>query len=125
MERQIAPASIHGSCMSPSKVLQAGVLLPTRSEEAILRANATDYGLGGSVWSTDISTANELASKMMSGTVWVNDHASLTGAPFGGFKESGIGRDGPRQAADFFTEEKATITAVGAPPIRKLGSVAD
>ena len=42
-------------------------------------------------------------------------------APFGGFKESGIGRDGPRQAAEFFTEEKATITAIDKVPIRKMG----
>ena len=60
------------------------------------------------------------------GTLWINTPlARDLRAPFGGFKESGIGRDGPRQAAEFFTEEKATIQAVGEPPIRKLGQPKD
>ena len=43
------------------------------------------------------------------------------GAPFGGFKESRVGRGGPRQAAEFFTEEKATMTAIDKISIRKMG----
>ena len=48
--------------------------------------------------------ANELAARIMSGTVWVNDHASLTGAPFGGFGHSGIGRELGEADLECFTE---------------------
>jgi acyl-CoA reductase-like NAD-dependent aldehyde dehydrogenase len=76
---------------------QFGPALPILSykteKEALMRANATEYGLGGSVWSADANAANELAAKLQAGTVWVNDHMSLTGAPFGGFKSSGLGRE--------------------------------
>mgnify|MGYP003646646900 CR=1 FL=1 len=68
-------------------------LLFLLNEEALERANATDFGLGGSVWSSDLQKANELGDRMITGTVWINDHLSETGAPFGGFKQSGLGRE--------------------------------
>jgi acyl-CoA reductase-like NAD-dependent aldehyde dehydrogenase len=87
---------------------QFGPVLPILSykteTEALLRANATEYGLGGSVWSTDKAAANEMAAKLQAGTVWVNDHMSLTGAPFGGFKSSGLGRELGIADVDTFTE---------------------
>lgn len=87
---------------------QFGPALPIMSysddDEAIKRANATVYGLGGSVWGKDLSAANALACRIRSGTVWVNDHASLTGAPFGGFGQSGLGRELGAADIDTFTE---------------------
>jgi acyl-CoA reductase-like NAD-dependent aldehyde dehydrogenase len=69
-----------------------------------------------------LARAQTFQQQVDAGTLWINTPlARDLRAPFGGFKESGIGRDGPRQAAEFFTEEKATITAVGNTPIRKLG----
>eukprot|EP01065_Artemidia_motanka_P032169 TRINITY_DN39208_c0_g1_i1.p1 TRINITY_DN39208_c0_g1~~TRINITY_DN39208_c0_g1_i1.p1 ORF type:complete len:547 (+),score=206.61 TRINITY_DN39208_c0_g1_i1:56-1642(+) len=62
-------------------------------EDAIRRANASPFGLGGSVWSPDTAKAARLAGRLQAGTVWVNGHAGLTGGPFGGFKDSGIGRE--------------------------------
>ncbi|EOD42182.1 putative aldehyde dehydrogenase [Emiliania huxleyi CCMP1516] len=62
-------------------------------EEAVARANDSEYGLGGSVWTSDFATGNALASKLLAGTVWVNQHTDLTEAPFGGFKQSGLGRE--------------------------------
>eukprot|EP01001_Neometanema_parovale_P005099 NODE_1791_length_1608_cov_129.851852_g1705_i0.p1 GENE.NODE_1791_length_1608_cov_129.851852_g1705_i0~~NODE_1791_length_1608_cov_129.851852_g1705_i0.p1 ORF type:complete len:493 (+),score=153.83 NODE_1791_length_1608_cov_129.851852_g1705_i0:60-1481(+) len=87
---------------------QFGPVMPVMKysddEEALERANDTVYGLGGSVWSKDIATANRLADRIQSGTVWVNEHMALTGAPFGGFKSSGLGRELGRADIDCFTE---------------------
>ena len=61
-------------------------------EEALELANDCPYGLGASVWGSDIAKANEVASQMESGTVWINNHAEvLPHAPFGGSKLSGLG----------------------------------
>ena len=63
-------------------------------EDALVRANSTKFGLGGSVWSSDIEKANSMAARMLAGTVWVNEHLGNTcGAPFGGMKTSGLGRE--------------------------------
>jgi acyl-CoA reductase-like NAD-dependent aldehyde dehydrogenase len=75
---------------------QFGPVLPLLSyrtvDEVIERANATKFGLGASVWGTDVERATELAKQIDAGTVWVNQHVSLTHkAPFTGAKSSGIG----------------------------------
>jgi phenylacetaldehyde dehydrogenase len=82
--------------------------------EAIARdANSTTYGLAASVWSRDISKANKLAKRVRAGTVWVNCHnvfdASL---PFGGYKESGWGREMGEFVLNNYTEVKAVTTAL-------------
>ena len=59
------------------------------------RANASDYGLGGSVWSADEDKALEIASRLATGTVWINESAYLSPlAAFGGHKQSGVGVEG-------------------------------
>jgi acyl-CoA reductase-like NAD-dependent aldehyde dehydrogenase len=63
-------------------------------EDAIRMANDSIYGLGGAVWSRDIPRALEVAKRIRTGTVWVNDYHLLSGyAPFGGYKQSGVGRE--------------------------------
>ena len=58
----------------------------------LARANASENGLGGSVWSTDIGRAAELAQRLECGTAWVNSHSKISpDVPFGGAKQSGIG----------------------------------
>jgi acyl-CoA reductase-like NAD-dependent aldehyde dehydrogenase len=68
-------------------------ILPYREvDEAVSRANATQFGLGASVWGTDVERATQIARQIDAGTVWVNQHVSLTHkAPFTGAKSSGIG----------------------------------
>ncbi len=68
-------------------------VMPYRDvEEALERANATHYGLGGSVWTTDASRGAELAGRLECGTGWVNQHGALDpSVPFGGAKWSGLG----------------------------------
>jgi aldehyde dehydrogenase (NAD+) len=62
--------------------------------EAIQMANDTIYGLGAAVWSRDLQAAIEVAKRIRSGTVWINDHhLILPHAPFGGYKQSGVGRE--------------------------------
>lgn len=61
-------------------------------QEAVDKANSSHYGLGGSIWSSNLDRANELALKIQAGTVWVNTHTDLDPRfPFGGHKHSGIG----------------------------------
>ena len=63
-------------------------------EDAIAMANDSIYGLGGGVWSRDIPRAINVAKRIRTGTVWINDYHLLNGyAPFGGYKQSGIGRE--------------------------------
>jgi aldehyde dehydrogenase (NAD+) len=63
-------------------------------DEAIRIANDSIYGLGGSVWSSDTIRAQEVAKRMQTGTVWINAHHIITPAtPFGGYKQSGVGRE--------------------------------
>jgi acyl-CoA reductase-like NAD-dependent aldehyde dehydrogenase len=63
-------------------------------DEAVKIANDSIYGLGGGVWSTNTDRAHGIAAQMRTGTVWVNDYHMITpGQPFGGYKQSGIGRE--------------------------------
>jgi len=77
---------------------QFGPVLPlikfSDPEDALTRANASEVGLGGSIWSSDLDKAYELATRMDTGTVWINKHADLApNVPFGGAKMSGIGTE--------------------------------
>jgi aldehyde dehydrogenase (NAD+) len=72
-------------------------------DEAITMANDSIYGLGGAVFSRDIPKAIELAKRIRTGTVWINDFHLLNAlAPFGGYKQSGVGRElGPHGLLEF------------------------
>lgn len=92
-------------------------------EEALAIANDSAYGLVAYAWTRDLSLAMTLQQKIRAGTLWINTPLLRDlRAPFGGYKQSGIGRDGPRQCAEFYTEEKATIVPHRELPIIKLGS---
>jgi aminomuconate-semialdehyde/2-hydroxymuconate-6-semialdehyde dehydrogenase len=76
-------------------------------EEALELANATAYGLACTIWTQDISKANYVASKIESGIVWINCWLQRDlRTPFGGVKNSGVGREGGWEAMRFFTEAK-------------------
>jgi len=74
-------------------------------EEAIEIANMTEYGLAGSIWTRDIDAANAMAERIESGMIWINCwlHRDLR-VPFGGVKNSGVGREGGRWSLGFFSE---------------------
>lgn len=76
-------------------------------EEALQLANASNYGLAATIWSQDISKANRVAAKVESGIVWINCWLLRDlRTPFGGVKNSGVGREGGWEALKFFTEQK-------------------
>ncbi|HKD16848.1 MAG TPA: aldehyde dehydrogenase [Thermoanaerobaculia bacterium] len=76
-------------------------------EEAIAYANGTRYGLSASVWTRDLQKAHRVAAALESGTVWVNTWLLRDlRVPFGGMKESGVGREGGFDSLEFFTEAK-------------------
>lgn len=82
-------------------------------DEAIALGNATDYGLTASVWTSDMNKAHRLARGLRAGTVWVNCYeASDVTSPFGGFKQSGNGRDRSLHALDKYMEMKSTWVAL-------------
>jgi aminomuconate-semialdehyde/2-hydroxymuconate-6-semialdehyde dehydrogenase len=76
-------------------------------EEAIAFANSTRYGLSASLWTRDLRRAHRVASRIDSGTVWVNCWLLRDlRVPFGGAKDSGVGREGGFESLQFFTEAK-------------------
>jgi len=76
-------------------------------EEALQLANATQYGLATSIWTQDISKANRMAANVQSGIIWINCWLLRDlRTPFGGMKNSGVGREGGWEALKFFTETK-------------------
>ena len=82
--------------------------------DVIERANDTEYGLGGSVWASDVERAYEVAKKVDSGTIWVNKHADLQPhVPFGGIKTSGIGTELGAEGLSEFTQRKVINIAKG------------
>lgn len=91
-------------------------------DEAIAIANRSNFGLVSYVWSNDLTAAMRCSREIRAGTVWINTPLMRElRAPFGGFKESGIGRDGPYSSLDFFTELKATIIPIDPPPLPQFG----
>ena len=76
-------------------------------DQAIRIANDTEYGLSAGVWSTDNQRALEVAGQLEAGTVWINDWHMVNAAyPFGGYKQSGLGRELGPHSLDEYTEEK-------------------
>ena len=86
-------------------------VLPFSGEDEIIaRANNTTYGLAAAIWTKNIDKAHNYANRVKAGTVWVNCyHVVDTGTPFGGFKQSGQGRENGEAALEHYTESK-TVT---------------
>tara|TARA_E500000178_G_C16990017_1_gene740320 strand:- start:160 stop:1629 length:1470 start_codon:yes stop_codon:yes gene_type:complete len=89
----------------------------SNKEEAITLANDSDYGLAAGIWTTDEGFASEIASKIDSGTVYINHYRSVSAcAPVGGIKKSGYGRElGPNAIRDFMQEKVIWNGKVGVP----------
>ena len=92
-------------------------IIPYEDEaDAIRIANDSPYGLAGSVWTTDYDKAIEVASKIRTGTYAVNMYAFDPGAPFGGYKNSGIGRENGPEGIEEYVELKSVLLPFGYTP---------
>ena len=87
------------------------VALPFKDEDELVRkANDTVYGLGAAVWSSNAKRAHRVAHRIKAGTVWINHYgAGDVSVPFGGFKQSGHGREMGQYALELYTEVKSVI----------------
>jgi betaine-aldehyde dehydrogenase len=84
-------------------------------DEVVRRANATPYGLSGAVFSRDVSRANRVAHALEAGSVWINDYGTLPeSVPFGGYKQSGLGRENGYHSIEHYTQVKMIYTNLGA-----------
>ncbi|MET3107923.1 phenylacetaldehyde dehydrogenase [Oxalobacteraceae bacterium GrIS 2.11] len=82
-------------------------------DEVAAWANDTVYGLSASIWSNNLSQVHRLIPKIKAGTVWVNCHSILDSAmPFGGYKQSGFGREMGKASLDLYTESKSVIMSI-------------
>jgi acyl-CoA reductase-like NAD-dependent aldehyde dehydrogenase len=85
------------------------VLTFRNTDEAIRTANDTVYGLAAGVWTNDLNTAFKVSKGLQSGTVWVNAYhsTSIVFMPYGGYKQSGTGREMGHEGLDEYFETKA------------------
>jgi len=110
----VAP-TVFGAARNEMRISQEEIFGPVVSvipfrdvEDVLSAANGVSYGLAAGIWTNDIRKAHRLAAAIKAGTVWVNTYGPLDPAsPFGGFKESGIGREMGFQGIELYTEVKS------------------
>lgn len=109
----VLPTSPTDRCMTEEIFGPVVAVVPFRDEaEALELANATEYGLSGSIWTRDVGRVLRVARGVESGNLSVNSHSSVRySTPFGGFKQSGLGRELGPDAPLHFTEEKNVFIA--------------
>ncbi len=104
-DMKIAQEEIFGPVLS--------IIRYSELDEAIQMANDTIYGLAAGVWTRDVNKAYEVARKLQAGVVWINDwHMLRNDAPFGGYKQSGIGREMGQHSLDAYTQVKHVHTSM-------------
>jgi acyl-CoA reductase-like NAD-dependent aldehyde dehydrogenase len=79
-------------------------------DEAVELSNNSIFGLAASIWTRDVATAHRVARRVEAGSVWINGHHLFDPAmPFGGFKQSGWGRENGAEVLDLYTEKKTIL----------------
>jgi len=117
------------ACASDMRIVQEEVFGPvitierfSTEDEALVRANSTIYGLSAGFWTRDPDRIRRMSSGLRFGTVWVNDfNVYFTQAPWGGYKQSGLGRELGRQGLEEYTEVKHVFQNHNARPINWFG----
>ncbi len=106
MDSRIATEEVFGPALPVFKV--------SNFDEAIEKANSSIYGLGASIWTNDLTRARRGAERLQAGNVWVNSlHIGYDEMPFGGVKDSGIGREHGPEALEAYLEPKGVVIATG------------
>lgn len=122
----VAPTIIDG-CRNDMRAVREEIfgpvltVLPCESdEEAIELANDSPYGLSAGIWSADVLAAQRMAKRLRAGSIWINDwHVLRPDLPFGGYKQSGIGREFARAGLEAFIETKSVTTAFERSPANR------
>jgi acyl-CoA reductase-like NAD-dependent aldehyde dehydrogenase len=92
-------------------------------EDAIRQANDIRYGLGAAVWTHDVARAHRVAGQLDCGMVWVNDHHRIsTSMPWGGVKDSGVGKQSGREGFESFSTVKAVVVRTALTPVDWYGN---
>ncbi|WP_142282816.1 aldehyde dehydrogenase family protein, partial [Mycobacterium aquaticum] len=99
------------------------VVIPFDDEdEAVAMANDNRYGLGAGLWTTDLARAHRVAGRIVAGMVWINDHHRLEPSlPWGGVKESGVGKDAGTESFDDFSWIKTVVVRTAADAVDWYG----
>jgi acyl-CoA reductase-like NAD-dependent aldehyde dehydrogenase len=118
----LAPSNAARVCQEEIFGPFATFLIFDTLDEAIAIANDSPYALVGYVWAEDLSVAMRCSRDIRAGTVWINTPmVRELRAPFGGCKQSGVGRDGGTSSVEFFTELKTTTIPIESPTLPHLG----
>jgi acyl-CoA reductase-like NAD-dependent aldehyde dehydrogenase len=123
------PATVLAQVKSPMVVAQEEIFGPvvvaipfSDEKEAIAIANDSQYGLVGTVWSQDPARGHRVAARLKTGLVGINmPYTAFPGIPFGGYKQSGFGRETALETLDMYLESKGVIVNTGAKPVNPLG----
>lgn len=109
------PTTVLSGVSDSSRVMQEEIFGPVTcvspfdsEDEAVARGNGVRYGLSATVWSRDVGRVHRVAQRLQAGVVWTNCWLVRDlNLPFGGMKNSGVGREGGKDSYDFFTEVKS------------------
>jgi betaine-aldehyde dehydrogenase len=113
--------TIFAGCSDDMKIVREEIFGPVMSvlsfselDEVCERANATDYGLAAGVFTRDLKRAHKLIARLSAGTCWINNYnVTPLGMPFGGYKQSGIGRENAAIAMEHYTQIKSVYVELG------------
>ena len=90
----------------------SGAAYAQTPDEAIEKANDSIFGLGSSIWTNDLNRATRAAERIEAGYTWINSAQIIYDElPFGGFKQSGLGKEHGTEALDYYTETKSVVVS--------------
>ncbi len=107
--------TVFADCRDEQRIVREEIFGPVMSvlsfgdeEEVVRRANDTEYGLAAGVFTRDLARAHRVAGALAAGVVWINNYnVTPIEMPFGGFKQSGLGRENGWAAIEFYTQRKS------------------